>query len=511
MNENQDTQPEAEPTAGDANQAGHSAEDREAAGTATNTADSGDPTVSADLPEPTGAAAFTAEQGEQGEQQAEQGEPGAAAFAEPGAAAFAGPTDTGADATTLPTVTRTPWYRRRSSLIAGAAACALALSAGGFGAGFVVHGASDAVASAVAGGTVTAVAPDTVPQSPSIDMYPGAYGRQYDPYGSSGTSGTSGSTGTSGSATSQTLPVAASDSQEAGVVTIVSDLYYGEGRAAGTGIVLDSDGTILTNNHVIEGSTSVEVTVESTGETYSAEVVGTDATNDVAVLQLVGASGLQAATLDDSAALAVGDAVTSVGNAEGTGDLVAATGSVLDLDESITVGDESTGASESLADLIMVSAYVVSGDSGGPLVDADGEVVGIVTAASSGSAVVTGYAIPIDSALTVAEQIESGVESGTVEIGTPAFLGVSLANTTVGQTVGGALIGGVVSGGAAASAGITAGDTITSVDGVAVADASALSAAIAAHEPGDSVTLGWTDASGVAQQGTATLAAGPAA
>lgn len=396
-----------------------------------------------------------------------------------------------------------PWYRRRTSLVAGAAACALALSAGGFGVGYAAHGVTDAVAGATSGGAITAVAPDTVPQAPSLDYYPGTYG--YDPYGTSG-SGTSG-------ATQQTLPVAATDAQEVGVVTIVSDLYYGQGESAGTGVILDSDGTILTNNHVVEGSTTVEVTVESTGETYEARVVGTDATNDVAVLQIDGASGLQAATIDEADAVALGDTVTSVGNAEGTGDLVAATGSVLDTDESITVADESTGGGETLADLIMVSAYVVSGDSGGPLVDAEGEVVGIVTAASSGSAVVTGYAIPIDTALAVAEQIESGVESGTVEIGTPAFLGVALADTAAAgaQATGGALLGGVLTGGPAATSGLAAGDTITAVDGVAVTDSAALSAALAAHEPGDSVSIAWTDASGVAQQATVTLAAGPTA
>jgi len=445
-------------------------------------------------------------------------QPEALTAAEAGGAPTAPTPDTmTAAAVAAPKPLAGPWYRRRSSLIAGAAACALALGAGGFGVGFAAHGVGDAVLSA-ASGAVTPTTPGTVTRVPSLGYYPGSGGSSgYDPfggsrYGSSGSSGTGASgTGASGTTTTQTLPVAASAAQEVGVVTIVSDLYYGEGRAAGTGIVLDSDGTILTNNHVVEGSTGIEVTVESTGQTYEAQVVGTDATNDVAVLQLVDASGLAPATLDDEDALAVGDAVASVGNAEGTGDLVTATGSVLDLDESITVGDESTGGSESLANLIMVSAYVVSGDSGGPLVDDEGEVVGIVTAASSGSAVVTGYAIPIETALAVAEQIESGVESGTVEIGTPAFLGVALASTTGSLSTGGALIGGVVPGGAAAAAGVLAGDTITSVDGVAVADAAALSAAVSAHEPGDSITLGWTDASGAAHQATATLAAGPAA
>lgn len=313
--------------------------------------------------------------------------------------------------------------------------------------------------------------------------------------------------GTSGSS-SQTAPVDATGDQLTGVVTIVSEIDYGAGEAAGTGIVLTSDGTILTNNHVIEGATSIEVTVESTGQTYSASVVGYDETEDVAVLQLDGASGLQPATLDPSEQLSLGDAVTSVGNADGTGTLVAASGTVSGLGESITAGDASGGDSEQLTDLIEIDAYVVSGDSGGPLLDSDGEVVGIVTAASSGTAVVTGYAIDIDVALAVWQQVESGQETDTVQIGLPAFLGIALSRSAVAS---GALIGGVVDGSPAASAGLAGGDTITAIDGVPVSTPDQLSTAIAAHEPGETVSLSFTDASGLTHEVTVTLAEGPAA
>ena len=390
--------------------------------------------------------------------------------------------------------------RRRTTLliVGGATAMALCIGGGGIavgvGIGTLSNLASPSTAVAAEGSTVTTL--------------PGSF-RPSSPYGGDSGTGYGSGTGSGGTtATTQSAATAATDEQKAGVVTILSDLGYGEGsQSAGTGIILTSSGRILTNNHVIEGSTSIEVTVESTGETYQADVVGYDATNDVAVLQLVGASGLTPATLDDDT-VALADAVTSIGNAEGTGDLVAASGAVTALDESITVGNESTGASESLGGLIEIDAAVVSGDSGGPLVDDEGEVVGVVTAASSGSATITGYAIPIGTAMTIVQQIVAGDESGTVSIGLPAFLGVQLATT---QGAAGVVLGGVIDGTGAAAAGLAAGDTVTSVDGAAVATTTELSAAIAAHEVGDSVVIGYTTAAGAASTVTVTLTEGPAA
>jgi len=321
-----------------------------------------------------------------------------------------------------------------------------------------------------------------------------------------------------GSATTPTTPTtpttAATASEAAGVVTIVSEIGFGAGEAAGTGIVLRSDGLILTNNHVIAGSTRTVVTDESTGRSYEAEVVGTDAVHDVAVLQLVGASGLTTAALDTDDDVMIGDAVASIGNAGGTGDLVTAAGTVADLDQSITVRDERTGAARALAGLIEVDADVVPGDSGGPLIDDEGEVVGIVTAASEGASAVTGFAIPLTDALAIARQIESGQASGTVVIGVPAFLGVELAGTSAtggAPTTAGAVVGGVVPGTGAAEAGLAAGDVITAVDGAAVSDPASLSAAVAAHAPGDEVTLTVVDAAGTSTQVTVTLTSGPAA
>ena len=303
----------------------------------------------------------------------------------------------------------------------------------------------------------------------------------------------------------QTPAVAASPDQLAGMVTIDTVLGYQSAAAAGTGMILTSNGLVLTNNHVVEGSTSIQVTDETTGQTYTAEVVGTDATHDVAVLQLQGASGLTPVTLDKDTGVGTGDTVTAIGNADGTGSLVAAAGTVVATDQSMTASDESGSNPETLNGLIEFSADVVGGDSGGALVDSQGEVVGMTTAASNSQNSVVAYAIDISDALTVAIQIEQGVDNADIVQGYPPFLGVSLSQD------GSSTIAGVVQGTPAESAGLAAGDTITSVDGTAISTAAELSAAIAAHKPGDELTLTWTGADGSSSSATASLVAGPAA
>lgn len=307
---------------------------------------------------------------------------------------------------------------------------------------------------------------------------------------------------------------AATATQQVGLVTIVSTLGYQEATSAGTGIVLTSDGTVLTNNHVIVGATAIEVTVESTGATYAAEVVGTDATADIAVLRLTGASGLATATIATSG-VAIGDAVTAVGNAEGGGSLVAAAGTVTSLDATVTTQDEVTGELVTLDGLLQIDADVVSGDSGGAVLDSSGAVVGVTTAASSGSSNISGYAITIDRALAIAETILAGTDTDTVTIGYPAFLGVQMGTQTgrPGTTVAttGAWVAGVIDGTPAQQAGLAAGDTITALDSVAVGSADALSELLAAHQPGDQVTVTWTSGTtGASQTATVTLIAGPA-
>jgi S1-C subfamily serine protease len=413
---------------------------------------------------------------------------------------------------------------RRTALLAGAAGLALITGLGVTGAAFAAGQSSSLADSATgAGASVTPTvvqdwgySPYGGGQSGTTSQSPyGYYG--YDP-SQSGGSTTGGGGTTSGSATDA---VPATAEQTTGVVTIVSDLTYQNARSAGTGIVLTSDGLILTNNHVVEGSTATEVTDESTGQTYTAIVVGTDATHDIALLQLQGAEGLTTASLDTGDAAQAGDAVTAVGNAEGTGDLVAATGSVTATGQSITTQSETGIEGEDLTGLIQVDADIVSGDSGGPLLDSDGEVVGIDTAASSGSADITGFAIPITAALDIAAQINQGAETDTIEIGYPGFLGVEVGSSqttsqygssrSVAGATAGAVVAGVIAGTPAEDAGLTAGDVVTGVNGTAVASGDQLSSLLAGMEPGEQVVLTWVDASGATQQATVHLTEGPAA
>lgn len=296
--------------------------------------------------------------------------------------------------------------------------------------------------------------------------------------------------------------------QKIGVVTIVTELYYDDqASAAGTGIILSSDGEILTNNHVIEGSTSVEVTIESTGKTYKAEVVGTDATNDVALLQLEDAHGLKPMKLDEKTDAVVNDEVASIGNANGTGDLVVAEGRITKVGESLTIGGDSADESEFLKGLIEVDADVVSGDSGGPLVNSDGEVVGMVTAASSGDKNISGFAITISDAMDIIRQIQSGEETDTVAIGPTGFMGVLLAEKqgTVGVTLQSA-----VADGPAEKAGLAEGDIITSAGGVLVNSPDELTAQVRSHDPGETITILYTDTTGALRSVDLVLVAGPA-
>ena len=328
-----------------------------------------------------------------------------------------------------------------------------------------------------------------------------------------------------GTSSSETAYTEATAQQLVGIVDIHTVLGYQDGAAAGTGMLLTSDGTILTNNHVVEGATSIEVTVLSTGKVYKAQVVGTAPTLDVAVIQLVDASGLTPAALGSSSGLAIGDAVTAVGNAGDESGTAAAAGRITALEQSITATDESGANSEKLSGLIQTNADVVAGDSGGPLYNADGEIIGINTAGSSGTtAEPQSYAITIDSALSVAQRILSGEDSDVIHQGLPAFLGVSLtpaAATTSPRrspfghggttaTAGSSTIAGVVDGTPAVDLGLAAGDTITAIDGISIASADDLSAALSGYNPGDRITVSWTDASGAAQSGTATLIAGAA-
>jgi S1-C subfamily serine protease len=311
----------------------------------------------------------------------------------------------------------------------------------------------------------------------------------------------------------------ATAAQSRGVVLINTELPYQDASGAGTGMVLTAAGQVLTSYHVVEGASMIKATVAETGRTYQATVVGHDQTHDVALLQLKGASGLTAVKIDDGKT-SIGDKVTAVGNAGGTGSLTAAKGNVVSLDASITTASEGPVASETLAAMIETTADVVSGDSGGPLYDAGGEVTGIDTAASSGSEI-NGFAIPIHRALSIVRQIQSGNESTVVRVGPAAFLGVELGNAYASSDSGypgagleessGTTVESVVSGTAADAAGMEEGDEITAVDGRTVTSAEEVTAALADHDPGDHVKIRWIDQSGSAHAATVTLGASPVA
>lgn len=295
----------------------------------------------------------------------------------------------------------------------------------------------------------------------------------------------------------------ATAAQSAGVVQITSTLI--SGTAAGSGMVLSSDGTVVTNHHVVEGATEITVTVPSTGKTYAARYLGADGNKDIAVLKLVDASGLRTVDLSDEG-VDVGDEITSVGDANGDGgSLTAAPGTVTAEDESITVPGDDDAATQ-LSGLIQVDADLVPGDSGGALLDADGDVVGMNVAASTNTANVTGYAIPIAAVTDVVDAVLDGDESGSVDIGYHGYLGIGLEPSSAPP-----LVVSTVEGGAADDAGITAGDTITSLNGTAISTAEQLRAALADLDPGDQATLRWTDSDGAEHAATVTLGRAPVA
>jgi S1-C subfamily serine protease len=301
-----------------------------------------------------------------------------------------------------------------------------------------------------------------------------------------------------------------------GVVVIKTTLGYQQASAAGTGMVLTSSGEILTNNHVIRGATKITVVVPGTSHAYAANVVGYDVADDVAVLRVVGASNLGTVTTAEASKVAIGDRVAAVGNAGGTGALSTATGSVTALQRSIVVNDESGGAAR-LTGLVGVNANVVAGDSGGPLLNSAGAVIGMNTAGSTGyvsrySTATQAYAIPIGKALSIVRQIDAGRASTRIHIGATSFLGVQVASDLRNGdfTPSGTVIAGILRGSPAASAGLSAGDVITAINGHATSSSSSITAAILAIKPGTKVTIRLTDRLGAARSATVTLASGPA-
>ena len=304
----------------------------------------------------------------------------------------------------------------------------------------------------------------------------------------------------------------------AGVETAVVDIdtsLGGGAAAAGTGIVLTSSGVVLTNNHVVALGQAISVTLTATGATYSASVINTDASHDVAVLQLQGAAGLSTAPMGDSSSVRVGDSVTALGNAQGRGGAPAvAAGTVTAIGQSITAADESGQHFESLNGMIQTNAPIQPGDSGGPLVNSNGQVVGLDTAASGArrgpeSGAVQAFAIPIDTALKYAHQLMAAPHQAPPA---GARLGVCVEDST--SPLGALLFTGaapctaaVASGSPASKTALAAGDVITSLDGSSVVSKASLVQILQDESPGQSVVVVWFDPSGRQHQATVTLAA----
>ncbi|MGD1011852.1 MAG: trypsin-like peptidase domain-containing protein [Acidimicrobiales bacterium] len=282
----------------------------------------------------------------------------------------------------------------------------------------------------------------------------------------------------------------------------------------GTGMIATSNGEIITNNHVVDGASYIKVVVDNVG-TYNATVVGTDATADVAVLQVKGVTDLPTVTFGDSSAVKIGSTVVAIGNAGGQGFPSTVTaGAVTALDRTITASGE-TGESETLSDVIQVDALIEPGNSGGPLVNSSGRVIGMNTAAATDEgATPIGFALPIDGVLRVANEIEHGDAGHGIVIGTVAFLGIEGETVTVQEgtlSVTGVGLEYVVPGSPADLAGIEEGDIITGFNGHATLSLPALAARIHALRPGDHATVTFANPNGEVQTVTVTLATAPPA
>jgi S1-C subfamily serine protease len=302
------------------------------------------------------------------------------------------------------------------------------------------------------------------------------------------------------------------------VVDISALLASARGSVAGTGLVLSASGIVLTNNHVIAGTSEITAHVGGTGRRYFANVLGYDVTHDLAVLQLVGAAGLTPARLGHQAGARPGDEVVAIGNALGLdGTPTGQAGTISAFGRSVTATDASGRNGETLSGMIEFAAQIEPGDSGGPLVDARGEVIGLTTAATVGDGPLIatapmGFAIPIDRAVATAREIERGQASATVHVGPRAVLGLtvkSVQSTPSVAGVAGAVVGLVAHSSPAYTAGIRADDVIVSVDRTSVGSLADLNVALDRRRPGDVVELGWTDADGHFRTGPVRLLAGP--
>ena len=371
----------------------------------------------------------------------------------------------------------------------------------------VIAGLGVAVAAALSGAAIAHFAwPGSSSQTPGTVQLPFNSPQSSFPNQSTAPSPTSATT------------AAVASKVDPGIVDINTSIAVADGgsEAAGTGMVISSNGIVLTNNHVIAEASQITAYDIGNGKSYVGHVIGYDRTHDVAVVQLQHASGLPTVPLGDSSTVRVGQSVVTIGNAGGVGGTPTTSGgSVAALGQKITAGDELDNAFEQLTNLIEVDGSLQPGDSGGPLANAQGKVVGMDTAASAGfsfqSSSGAGYAIPINQALAITHLILAGKGSSTIHIGATPMLGVKVETQPLAGGSGapnGAVVQTAVPGTPAANAGLAQNDTIISLGGQAITSSSSLVAVKDRYHPGDKVQVVWLDPANVRHSATITLATG---
>ena len=237
-------------------------------------------------------------------------------------------------------------------------------------------------------------------------------------------------------------------------------------------------------------------------------MLGYDVTEDVALLQIEGASGLRPVTVGDSTTLKVSDAVVALGNALGQGGSPAVAAGTSPRSTRRSRSSDQPGQNAETPGLIQINAAIQPGDSGGPLVNRRlrSSAWTPPPRRRSDAPRPDGYAIPINDALAIARQIQAGKATANVHIGDRALLGVDIQDSG-----GAAVVAAVEPSSPADDAGLAAGDTIVAVDGNQISDGASLRSALDAYHPGDHITVSWTDSNGQSHQAQATLVKGPPA
>ena len=313
----------------------------------------------------------------------------------------------------------------------------------------------------------------------------------------------------------------------------------GGGQDEGTGMILTSSGIVLTNNHVVDGSTQLSAQVDGAGRSYSATVLGVDPSDDVAVLQLHGGRNFKTVVVGDSSAVSVGDQVVAIGNALALpGPETVTSGTISATGRPVNVSDPSSGLQENLKGLFQTTAPINPGNSGGPLVDAAGQVIGMNTASAqtpgSGAASNIGFAIPINGAMSIARQVLSGKATANIIIGQRAIMGVDVVSVACAEgdgqgcpggenpfnnfPFGGAYTPPVTTGAVVVTAnqaspaqlaGLGFGDVIVSVDRSPVKTVGALTNSLKKFKVGQEVSVAWVDPRGKSHKAAIKLTAGP--